>query len=143
VADSGMTADKELLRNSQAASQRDAACDERSDGPWPDLIIEERRTDSSGKRVSYYVPGTPRPDVNHYLKWAYAEAANVSMMHRRRHPQRHVSRLYTRVKSRRGHPKAIGAVGRHLAEATYWMLTKHEPYRDPAAEQTEEAKREA
>jgi len=98
------------------------------------------RVHASGGRVRY---GRTRPDVNHYLKWAYAEAANVAMMHRRRHPQRHVSRLYTRVKSRRGHPKAIGAVGRHLAEATYWMLTKHEPYRDPAAEQTEESKREA
>ena len=97
------------------------------------------RVHASGGRVRY---GRTRPDVNHYLKWAYAEAANVSMMHRRRHPQRHVSRLYTRVKSRRGHPKAIGAVGRHLAEATYWMLTKHEPYRDPAAEQTEESKKE-
>jgi len=98
------------------------------------------RVHASGGRVRY---GRTRPDVNHYLKWAYAEAANVAMMHRRRHPQRHVSRLYDRVKRRRGHPKAIGAVGRHLAEATYWMLTKHEPYRDPAAEQTEESKREA
>jgi len=98
------------------------------------------RVHASGGRVRY---GRTRPDVNHYLKWAYAEAANVSMMHRRRHPQRHVSQLYTRVKGRRGHPKAIGAVGRHLAEATYWMLTKHEPYRDPAVEQAEESKREA
>jgi len=98
------------------------------------------RVHASGGRVRY---GRTRPDVNHYLKWVFAEAANVSMMHRRRHPQRHVSRLYTRVKSRRGHPKAIGAVGRHLAEATYWMLTKDEPYRDPAVEQTEESKREA
>ena len=98
------------------------------------------RVHASGGRVRY---GRTRPDVNHYLKWAYAEAANVAMMHRRRHPQRHVSRLYTRVKSRRGHQKAIGAVGRHLAEATYWMLTKHEPYRDPAVEQAEESKREA
>ena len=98
------------------------------------------RVHASGGHVRY---GRTRPDVNHYLKWAYAEAANVAMMHRRRHPQRHVSRLYERVKSRRGHPKAIGAVGRHLAEATYWMLTNCEPYRDPAAQQTEESKREA
>jgi len=98
------------------------------------------RVHASGGRVRY---GRTRSDVNHYLKWAYAEAANVAMMHRRRHPQRHVSRLYDRVKPRRGHPKAIGAVGRHLAEATYWMLTKHEPYRDPAAERTEESKKAA
>lgn len=98
------------------------------------------RVHASGGHVRY---GPTRPDVNHYLKWAYAEAANVSMMHRRRHPQRHVSRLYERVKRRRGHQKAIGAVGRHLAEATYWMLTKREPYKDPAAERTEESRREA
>jgi len=78
--------------------------------------------------------GRTRPDVNHYLKWAYAEAANVIMVHRRRHPGRHVSRLYERVKRQRGHPKAIGAVGRHLAEATYWMLKNREPYRDPATD---------
>jgi transposase len=99
------------------------------------------RVHASGGHVRH---GRTRSDVNHYLKWAYAEAANVAMMHRRRHPQRHVSRLYERVRQRRGHPKAIGAVGRHLAEATYWMLTKQEPYRDPAtdclkAESTREA----
>jgi len=99
------------------------------------------RVHSSGGHTRH---GRTRPDVNHYLKWAYAEAANVAMMHRRRHPQRHVSRLYERVSRRRGHPKAIGAVGRHLAEATYWMLTKQEPYRDPATDRVEvESTREA
>jgi transposase len=98
------------------------------------------RVHASGGHVRY---GRTRPDVNHYLKWAYAEAANVTMMHRRRHPRRHVSRLYERVKRRRGHPKAIGAVGQHLAEATYWMLTKGEPYRDPGVKQQVESKREA
>jgi len=99
------------------------------------------RVHSSGGHTRH---GRTRPDVNHYLKWAYAEAANVAMMHRRRHPQRHVSRLYERAKRRRGHPKAIGAVGRHLAEATYWMLTKQEPYRDPATNRVEaESMREA
>ena len=99
------------------------------------------RVHSSGGHTRH---GRTRPDVNHYLKWAYAEAANVTMMHRRRHPQQHVSRLYERVKRRRGHPKAIGAVGRHLAEATYWMLTKQEPYRDPSTDRVEvESTREA
>jgi transposase len=69
------------------------------------------RVHASGGHTRY---GRTRPDVNHYLKWAYAEAANVVMVHRRRHPCRHVSRLYERVKRQRGHPKAIGAVGRHL-----------------------------
>lgn len=87
------------------------------------------RVHASGGRVRY---GRARPDVNRYLKWAYAEAANATMIHRRKHPQRHVSRLYERVRQRRGHQKAIGAVGRHLAEATYWILHKGEPYRDPA-----------
>jgi len=99
------------------------------------------RIHASGGHVRH---GRTRPDVNRYLKWAYAEAANVAMMHRRRHPQRHVSRLYERVKRQRGHPKAIGAVGRHLAEATYWMLRKQEPYRDPGTDRAEvESKREA
>jgi len=99
------------------------------------------RVHSSGGHTRH---GRTRPDVNHYLKWAYAEAANAGMIHRRRHPQRHVSRLYERVKRRRGHPKAIGAVGRHLAEATYWMLTKQEPYRDPATDHVQaESTREA
>jgi len=98
------------------------------------------RVHASGGHVRY---GRTRVDTNHYLKWSYAEAANVVMMLRRRYPKRHVSRLYERIKKRRGHQKAIGAVGRHLAEATYWMLTKHESYRDPAVEQTEESKREA
>ena len=44
-------------------------------------------------------------------------------LHHQAWPQRHVSDLYRRVKARRGYPQAIGAVGRHLAEATYWMLT--------------------
>jgi len=41
------------------------------------------------------------------------------------------SRLYARVCHRKNHQKAIGAVARHLAEATYWILTKEEPYQEP------------
>jgi len=37
-----------------------------------------------------------------------------------------------RIRRRRGHAKAIGAVARHLAEATYHVWTRQEPYRDPA-----------
>ena len=86
------------------------------------------RVHASGGKARY---GRTRPDVNRYLKWAYAEAANATMIHRRRHPKRHVSCLYERVRRRSGHQKAIGAVGRHLAEATYWILRKKEPYQDP------------
>ena len=46
---------------------------------------------------------------------------------------RHVSRLYARIQQRKGHAKAVGAVARHLVEASYWILTKREPYREPAA----------
>ncbi len=86
------------------------------------------RVHGSGGRVRY---GSVRSDVNRYLKWAYAEAANAIVTHRRTHPHRHVCLLYERVRQRSGHPKATGAVGRHLAEATYWMLRKQQSYRDP------------
>jgi transposase len=86
------------------------------------------RVHSSGGKTRY---GPLRPDVNRYLKWAYVEAANVICMHRHRWPDRHVARLYERLKHGKGQPKAIGAVGRHLAEATYWMLVKKEDYQEP------------
>jgi transposase len=75
--------------------------------------------------------GRSRPDVNRYLKWAFIEAANAICLTRRRRPSQHVSRLYERIARRKGHPKAIGAVARHLAEATFWILSKQEPYREP------------
>lgn len=76
--------------------------------------------------------GRTRPDVNRFLKWAYVEAANASVIHRKKRPHRHVSRLYERIRARRGHPKAAVAVARHLAEATWWMLTRKERYREPS-----------
>lgn len=87
------------------------------------------RLHASGGKIRM---GQLRSDVNHYLKWAFVEAANGVCMHRRRHADRHVSQLYERLKARKGHQKAIGAVARHLAEAAFWILTKQEPYRDPA-----------
>ena len=86
------------------------------------------RVHASGGKVRY---GRTRQDVNRYLKWAYSEAANVVARYHKDHPHRHVSVLYARVRKRRGHQVAVGAVGRHLAEASYWMLKKGEPYRDP------------
>jgi len=85
------------------------------------------RVHSSGGKTRY---GRTRPDVNHYLKWAYTEAANAVAVHREHLAQRHVGPLYNRIRSRRGHASAVGAVARHLAEATYWMLTKKEPYHE-------------
>jgi transposase len=86
------------------------------------------RVHASGGKTRF---GPSRPDVNRYLKWAFVEAANAVCLTRGRTPRRHVSRLYERVARRKGHAKAIGAVARHLAEATYWMLSKGEAYREP------------
>ncbi len=87
------------------------------------------RVHASGDRVRY---GRTRPDVNRYLKWAFAEAANSVAVNHRRWPERHVSRLYTRLRARKGHSKAVGAVARHLAEATFHVLSRQQDYRDPA-----------
>jgi transposase len=86
------------------------------------------RVHASGGKTRF---GPSRPDVNRYLKWAFVEAANAICLTRGRAPHRHVSRLYERLARRKGHAKAIGAVARHLAEATYWMLTNGESYREP------------
>ena len=82
---------------------------------------------SSGGKTSY---GSLRKDVNHYLKWAYVEAAHSICINRDKYPQRHTSQLYNRLRHRKGHQKAIGAVARHLAEATWWMMTKKQKYHD-------------
>lgn len=86
------------------------------------------RVHASGGKTRY---GPLRPDVNRYLNWAFVDAAHVSCRVRRRSPHRHVSHLDERLARPKGHAQAIGAVARHLAEATYWLLTKREPYRDP------------
>jgi transposase len=89
------------------------------------------RVHASGDRVRY---GRTRPDVNRYLKWAFAEAGNAVAVHHRSCPDRHVSRLYFRLRQRKGHSKAVGAVARHLAEAAFHVLSRQEAYRDPIAD---------
>jgi transposase len=87
---------------------------------------------SSGGKTRY---GHLPPQSNHYLKWAFVEAANGVARHHR-HPNwqpRHVTQLYERVRRRKGHAVAVGAVARHLAEATYWMLTRNQSYQEPAS----------
>jgi transposase len=86
------------------------------------------RVHSSGDKTRY---GRLRSDVNRYLKWAFVEAANSVALQAKRKPDLHVSQLYRRLRARRGHAKAIGAVARHLAEAAYWVLKRSESYRDP------------
>jgi transposase len=89
------------------------------------------RVSSSGGKTRH---GALRQDVNRYMKWAYLEAAaSVALSHTKPGwPNKHVSQLYRRVKERRGYHQALGALGRHLAEASYWMLMKGEPYQDPS-----------
>lgn len=87
------------------------------------------RVHSSGGKTRY---GKLRPDVNRYLKWAFIEAGNCVSLHASRQPDRHVSRLYRRLRDRKNHAKAVGAVARHLAEASWWMLTKNQAYQDPS-----------
>lgn len=86
------------------------------------------RVHSSGGHTRY---GKLRSDVNHYLKWAYSEAGNSTAVNHKRFPLRHTSKLYRRIREKKGHAKAVGAVGRHLAEASFWVLTRNEEYREP------------
>jgi transposase len=86
------------------------------------------RVHASGGKVRY---GRLRPDANRYLQWAFVEAANSICVNRNRKPWLHVSRLYNRIRGRKGHYKAIGAVARYLAESTYYILSKEELYREP------------
>ncbi len=85
---------------------------------------------ASGGKTRY---GRMRKQSNQYLKWAFIEAANVIVRHRH-HPNwqsRHVCLVYERIRRRKGHSIAVGAVARHLAEATFWILKKQESYREP------------
>lgn len=88
------------------------------------------RVHSSGDRTRY---GRTRPDVNRYLKWAFAEAANSVAVNHKRWPERHVSELYRRLRVHKGHAKAVGAVARHLAEAAFHVLSRQQEYRDPTS----------
>ncbi|MGD8787792.1 MAG: IS110 family transposase [Phycisphaerales bacterium] len=85
------------------------------------------RVKASGGRIRY---GRLRTDVNRYLKWAFVEAASTVALHSNRYSHRHVCRLYRRLKSKKGHHTAVGAVARHLAEATYSVIKKQESYRE-------------
>lgn len=71
-------------------------------------------------------------DCNHYLKWAFVEAANCIVWNRRRYENHHVIRLYDKIRQRSNHGKAAVALARHLAEAAWHVLQKNQPYREPA-----------
>ena len=100
------------------------------------------RVRASGGKVHY---GRMIKQANNYLKWAFIEAANV-VVRQRHHPawqSKHVVQIYERTRQRKGHSVAVGAVARYLAEATYWILKKDEPYREPLSRQPAGSKSEA
>jgi transposase len=70
-------------------------------------------------------------NVNRNLKWAFVETGNLIVINQRRLAGTHVVRMYQRIKRAKNHQKAVVAVGRHLAEAAWWVLTKQEVYREP------------
>jgi transposase len=86
------------------------------------------RVKSSGGKTYY---GKTRPDVNHYLKWAFTEAANCIVLNQHRMTGCHVVALYRRIRQNKGHAKAIGALRRHLAEAAFVVLKNGQPYHEP------------
>jgi transposase len=74
---------------------------------------------------------TPRSS-NHFLKWAFIEAANVIVTRQKTWADKHVVQLYQRLKTHKCHGKAATAVARHLAESSWWILSKKQGYREPA-----------
>lgn len=90
------------------------------------------RVHASGGKIRH---GHVRNDINRYLKWAYVEAASAIARncYRTHWQHRHVCKLYHRLSQRKGTQKAKVAVARHLAEATYWMLTREQSYIEPKA----------
>jgi transposase len=84
---------------------------------------------SGGK--SHHGPSSKQS--NHYLRWAFVEAAGCILMHRHRYAGQHALALYDRIKAKKCHGKAAVAVARHLAESSWWILRKAEKYRQPHA----------
>jgi transposase len=82
---------------------------------------------SGGKTWQGKVP----KNANLFLKWAFVEAANCIVAQQHRLNSTHVMELYQRLRSAKGHGKAAVAVARHLAEASWWVLSKQQPYSEP------------
>jgi transposase len=115
------------------------------------IVIEREigcidRFDTPGQLASYagVVPtvhasggktrfGHMRKASNQYLKWAFIEAANVVVRHRRSPAwkTKYVCQVYDRVCRRKGHAIAVGAVARHLGEAAFWVLKRQQLYQPP------------
>jgi transposase len=86
------------------------------------------RVNSSGGKTHY---GKTREEVNHYLKWAFIEAANCIALTQKQKEGRHVVELLRRVQKHKGYAKAAVAVARHLAEASFCVLKNNTPYLEP------------
>ena len=80
-----------------------------------------------------FVSNAARKITTYEDKGAFIEAANVIVRHRHHSNWRrkYVVHLYERTRRRKGHAVAVGATARYLAESTYWVLKKNEPYREP------------
>ena len=74
--------------------------------------------------------GSTCRNVNHYLKWAFVEAANCAIRIKA-HREDHIGLLYQRLYPNKGHGRSVVAIARHLAEASYWVLRKKQHYRAP------------
>jgi hypothetical protein len=70
-------------------------------------------------------------NVNQYLKWGFVQAATCAIRIKA-YRGTHLDLLYHRLAPAKGHGRAIVAVARHLAEASYWVLRKRQPYKAPA-----------
>jgi transposase len=85
--------------------------------------------DSGGRK--YHGPTSRQ--ANHYLRWAFVEAACCVLTHRHKLTGHYALALYDRIKTRKCHGKAAVALARHLAESSWWILAKGKPYQQPRA----------
>lgn len=70
---------------------------------------------------------------NHYLRWAFVEAANCVVAQKKRLAHTYAVSFYQARRETKEHAKAAVALAHHLAEASWWMLHKNEPYRERGA----------
>ena len=79
------------------------------------------RNDQSNKRIK----STRISRAGNYIKPILVQVAN-GLLRSKKHPE--ITGLYKRIKSHRGHKKAIIAICRMLLTAIWNMLSKLEPY---------------
>lgn len=92
------------------------------------LCDETRKASVDAPFVSETLRLNLRRAINHYLKWAVVEAANIAIRTKIQRHQ-HIGLLYQRLYPAKGHGRAGVAVARHLAEASCWALCKRHNYR--------------